>query len=402
MSTWVILEKTNIGVLRTLARTKIFISSVNEDGLKPLRKSVYQELQALGHEPVMWEENIGPWLASADPVTLCLQAVEQCDIYLLFIGSKAGTYDKAAERTITHLEFIKAQEQEITILVFADVEVKRIFFGTVKPLLDQYIDHFISEEERFPSPLHMMDALRAQSQIPAHIDPYVWYFLYDMILRSVYVDDLSLGVPIDWKAYFSDLLRRGSLLLPLEESIQLSGNRLEQLDEAFDLIVGLMPQMQINSFHNAEKFLSLIMDQACGGMIEHGYGKYMTESVGSYGDCSAITLYVCQEDQLHLVAKCGKAQGPPYYLLENKSSYAVLTYHMGDQHEQVFFTAAKNMFYYCIRSGPYVITLHYPAEPDWDYRRFIRYKESVNHAIISKNPVIIEFIKLCLGGMQHG
>ncbi|WMT38914.1 hypothetical protein RE628_15375 [Paenibacillus sp. D2_2] len=89
-------------------------------------------------------------------------------------------------------------------------------------------------------------------------------------------------------------------------------------------------------------------------------------------------------------------------MLDNKSSYAVLTYHIGDQREQVFFTAAKNMFYYCIRSGHYVITLHYPAETDWDYKKFIRYKESVNHAIISKNPVIIEFIKLCLGGMQRG
>ncbi|WMT38913.1 DUF4062 domain-containing protein [Paenibacillus sp. D2_2] len=293
-----------------MARTKIFLSSVNEDGLKPLRKSVYQELQALGHEPVMWEENIGPWLASADPVTLCLQAVEQCDIYLLFIGSKAGTFDKAAERTITHLEFIKAQEQEITILVFADVEVKRIFFSTVKPLLDQYIDHFISEEERFPSPVHMMDALRQQSQVPGHIDPYVWYFLYDMILRNVYIDDLSLGVPINWRTYFSDLLRRGSLLLPLEESIQLSGNRLEQLDEAFELIAELMPQLQITGFPDAEKFLKLIMERSCGGMIEHGYGKYMTESVGSYGGCSAITLYVRHDNQLQLVAKCGKAQGP--------------------------------------------------------------------------------------------
>ena len=385
-----------------MPRTKIFISSVNEDGLKPLRKSVYQELQALGHEPVMWEENIGPWIANADPVTLCLQAVEQCDIYLLFIGSKAGTYDAAAERTVTHLEFIKAQEQETTILVFADVEVKRIFFGTVKPLMEQYIDNYINEEERFPSPLNMMDALRQHSQVPGHIDPYVWYFLYDMILRSIYIDDLSLGVPIDWRSYFSDLLRRGSLLLPLEESIQLSGTRLEQLDDAFDLINGLMPHLQICGFHNAKQFLSQMMERACGGMIEHGYGKYMTECVGSYGDCSAVTLYVKQEDQLILVAKVGKAHGPPHYKLDNKSSYAVLTYHLGDQQEQVFFTAAKNMFYYCIRSGPYVITMHYPAEPNWDYRRFIRYKESVNHAIISKNPAIIEFIKLCLGGMQRG
>ncbi|MDU5949210.1 MAG: DUF4062 domain-containing protein, partial [Paenibacillus macerans] len=75
-----------------MAKTKVFISSVNEDGLKPLRKNAFRELAAMGHEPVMWEENLGPWPAGTDPVLRCLEAVEECDIYLLFIGSKAGTY----------------------------------------------------------------------------------------------------------------------------------------------------------------------------------------------------------------------------------------------------------------------------------------------------------------------
>lgn len=384
-----------------MARTKIFISSVNEDGLKPLRRRVFRELEALGHEPVMWEENLGPWSAHVDPVVRCLEAVEQCDIFVLFIGGKAGTYHANALRTITHMEFIKAHEQEKTILVFGDVEIKSIFFGTVRPILERYIDDCIAKEERFPTPGHMMEMLKNDQRVPKDVDPYVWYFYYDMLLRKVYIDDLSMGVPIDWKVYFSDLLRRGALLLPLEDSIEQNANRLDQFDEAFELMSGLLPLLRISGLrHGGEPFLELIMNRLGGGMIEQKYGQYMSESVGYYGDCCAATLYELREDGLFLFAKAGSAASAPFFAPDDKSSYIVLTADMGDPGEQVFFKESKSMFYHCIRSGNYVITLHYPADPDWNYKKFIHYKQSVNHAIMSKNPLVVEIVKLCLGGMQ--
>lgn len=383
-----------------MARTKIFISSVNEDGLKPLRRNVFRELEALGHEPVMWEENLGPWPAHVDPVVRCLEAVEECDIYLLFIGGKAGTYHAKAMRTVTHMEFIKAHEQEKTILVFGDVEVKAAFFGQVKPILDQYIDGFIAREERFPTPSHMMEMLQGDERVPQNVDPYVWYLLYDMLMRKVYIDDLSLGVMIDWKVYFSDLLRRGSLLLPLEDSIEQNADRLDRFDEAFELMIGLLPNLRISGLRQADKFLELIMNRLSGGSIEQTYGPYMSECVGYYNDCCAATLYELRDNGLNLVSKSGSAASVALFALDDKSSYAVLTVDLGDPGEQVFFKEAKSMFYHCIRTGNYVLTLHYPADPEWNYKKFIHYKESVNHAIMSKNPLIIEIIKLCLGGMQ--
>lgn len=382
-----------------MTRTKVFISSVNEDGLKPLRKNVFRELASLGHEPVMWEENLGPWPAGTDPVAKCLEAVEACDIYLLFIGGKAGTYDAAAERTVTHLEFIQAFEQQKTILAFGETELKSLFFGRVKPLIEPYIDRFIAKEERFPAPEHIINLLAADRTLPPGIDPYVWYLLYDITKRGIFVDDLSLGVPIDWRGYFSDLLRRGSLLLPLEASIEQNSERLDQFDAAFELISGLIPQLRISGLKQPERFMRQMMLALTGGMIEHHYGQYISEQVGCYEDCSAATLYVRAEDRLERVAQAGEAAGAPYYALDNQSAYTVLTYHLGNQQEQVFFTESKSMFYYCIRSGEHVLTLHFPADPSWDYRKFIRYKESANHAIMSKNPFLIQIIKLCLGGM---
>ncbi|WP_019637961.1 DUF4062 domain-containing protein [Paenibacillus fonticola] len=383
-----------------MARTKVFISSVNEDGLKPLRRAAFRDLASLGHDPLMWEENLGPWPANIDPIKKCLEAVGQSDIYLLFLGNKAGTYDIRAGATVTHMEFIQAHEQEKLTLVFGDAVIKTAFFSTVKPLIEQLVDQHIKEKEQFPSPIHIMDSLRNNHTLPLHVDPYVWYFLYDITLRKVYIDDLSLGVPIDWKEYFSDLLRRGSLLLPLEQSIEQNSARLEQFDEAFELLNRLLPQVQITGLQRAEDFLSIIKSRMTGGVIEHHYGPYVAETVGEYSDCSAATLYIQVDDRLQLAAKVGHAAGAAYYRLDNHSSYNVLTYHKGDNGEQVFFKASKHMFFYCIRTGRLVLTLHFPSHPNWDYKKFIHYKEAVNDAIISKNPLMIELIKLILGGMQ--
>ncbi|MNJ53495.1 hypothetical protein D3C77_488840 [compost metagenome] len=245
-----------------------------------------------------------------------------------------------------------------------------------------------------------MDSLRTYNNIPLNIDPYVWYLLYDIALRKIYIDDLSLGVPIDWKAYLSDLLRRGSMLLPLEQSIEQNSARLDQFDGAFEFLYHLIPQLQITGLQRAEDFLGIIKSRMTGGIIAHNYGPYVAETVGEYNDCCAATLYIQEHDRLNLVAKVGTAAGAAFYKLDDQSSYNVLTYQLGDLGEQVFFKASKNMFFYCIRTGKLILTLHFPSHPDWDYKKFIHYKESVNDAIISKNPLMIEFIKLILGGMQ--
>jgi hypothetical protein len=89
----------------------------------------------------------------------------------------------------------------------------------------------------YPSPEELITALRQNPDIPKSVDEYVWYLLHDLSVRNVYLDDLSLGVPIDWKDYFSDIIRRGSMLLPLQDSIVENGKRLEQYDDTKDALL---------------------------------------------------------------------------------------------------------------------------------------------------------------------
>lgn len=381
-----------------MAKTKIFISSVNEDGLKRLRKEAFMELRELGHEPLMWEENLGPWPANTDPVVKCLEAVDEADIFLLFIGNYGGTYYKHAQRTVTHLEFIKAHDKGKTILIFVDTTVKAVFFGTVKKWMDDFLEQYIGESNQHPSPEVIMAALKQNPGIPSHIDSYVWFMLHDLSIRNVYLDDLSLGVRIDWKEYFSDLLRRGSMLLPLQHSIMENGKRLEQSEDAFRMLSELSLHTQASEKPNFEGILQAIMHKMSGGKIEQRYGRYMSEVIGSYQACIGATLYVNDNDKMNYVAKCADVAWNRSFKLDDQSSYVALTYNLNK--DTVHYTQAKQMFYCCFKQGRYVLTLHFPADSDWDNRKYMIYQESVNDAIIKKNPYLVVMIKMVLGGLR--
>ncbi|MFC4597596.1 DUF4062 domain-containing protein [Cohnella hongkongensis] len=382
-----------------MIKAKIFISSVHEDGLKRLRKEAFDELRRLGHEPVMWEENLGPWPAHADPVSKCLDAVGEADIFLLFIGSRGGTYDRESQRTVTHLEFIQAYDKSKTVLVFADATVKAAFFGTARRWIDEFLEQYIAESGRPPSTDELVAALRHHPGLPAHVDPYVWFLLHDLTVRNVYIDDLSLGVRIDWPAYFSDLLRRGSMLLPLRRSIAENSRRLAQSDEAFRLLSELVSLQPGPDGPDCEAILSAVGSRMSGGPIEHRYGAYVSETVGTYEACIGATLYVRDNDRMRFVAKWGDVAWNRSFRPDDKSSYVALTYQMNK--DTVHFTQSKMMFYACFKHREHVLTLHFPAGPGWDSRKYVSYQESVNDAIMNKNPYLVLMVKMVLGGMPR-
>ncbi|SDS40448.1 protein of unknown function [Paenibacillaceae bacterium GAS479] len=383
-----------------MAKARVFISSVNEDGLKPLRRSVFRVLEGLGHEPLMWEENLGPWPSYQNPVEKCLEAVEQSDLYLLFIGTRGGTFDEAAGLTVTHSEFIRAVDKGKTALVWADAETKAIFFSGIAWKLDEYIAHTVQESGSYPAPLQTLDFLRSCQEAPPHIDPYVWLLLHDIRQRGIYVEDLARGVETDWRGYFSDLLRRGLLLLPLEPTIAENSNRLEEAETSFDLLAALLPQVALEPPHDWKVWLNTIRERLQGRTIEHRYGRWNRETVGSYEACNAASLYRRDGDAMRFISCCGRASAVRSFALNDQSSYIALTYAMGPRAEQVYYTESGQKFFYCVRSGPFVVTFHFPAGSSWDQLRYIRYKDSVVSAIIGPNTRLVKLVRLLLGGMR--
>ncbi|MGK9251188.1 DUF4062 domain-containing protein [Paenibacillus humicus] len=384
-----------------MGKTKIFISSVSEDGLKPLRRTAFRELESLGHEPLMWEENLGPWPSYLNPVEKCLEAVEESDLYVLFIGTKAGTYDPVSGITVTHSELISALDKGIAALVWADVQVKARFFASVAYRLDAYIDRSVEETGQYPDNGRLLDFLRTCEEADAHVDPYVWLLLYDLRQRGIYVEDLAAAVPIDWKSYFSDLLRRGLLLLPLEPSIMDNSLRLEQAGQSFDLMTALLPQVRLEPPGSWADWLATVSQRLQGRQVKHAYGSWSRETVGHYEACNGASLYRHEGGELCFVACCGQTSAVRAFALDDQSSYVALTYGMGSRAEGVYYKEARQKFFYCVRSGPYVATFHFPAGPSWSNLRYMRYKDSVNNAIIGPNTQMIRLVSLFLGGMRQ-
>jgi len=381
-----------------LAKAKIFISSVHEDGLRRLRKEAFDELRSLGHEPLMWEENLGPWPSGTDPVSKCLEAVGEADLFLLFVGGRGGTYYRDAQRTVTHMEFIKAFDKGIPVLVFVDETVKSAFFGAVRKWMDDFLEQYAGESGKPPSPDVLLKALGQLPGVPSHVDPYVWFLLHDLAVRNVYMDNLSLGVRIDWKTYFSDLLRRGSMLLPLRHSILENGRRLEQSETAFRLLSEVSALQKKPGGMNFGEILTTIVNSMKGGVIEQRYGPYLTEAIGAYGDCIGATLYIRDDDKMKFVAKCADVAWNRSFRLDDPGSYVALTYNLDK--DAVHYTQSKQLFYCCFKHGDYVLTLHFPAAPDWNTRKHVIYQTGVNDAIMNKNPYLVTMVKFILGGMR--
>jgi hypothetical protein len=386
--------------LTLFTKAKIFISSVAQDSLKQLRESMWDILRDLGHEPMLFERNFGAWDSHTNPVQKCIECVRESDALLLFISNKAGTFYERSQRTVTHMELIEACAKRKTVLVFVDRIVKAEYFAKAKWIIEEYVESYKAETSSFPKASDIV-AVLSRADLSPSVDPYVWFFLHDIVGRGIYFEDLNLAVAPDWKMYFSDLLRRGLQLMPFKDAIETNERQLDQYDHFYDILTSVIPSLEITGFRNLKALLKSFQRSVTGDVVEHDYG-YVKEPVGSFVDCSAVTLYELQEDRLVVRGKTGTAIGEDYYLLNNKDSFIALTYSNPEPNDQVFFKESNCTFYYCLRLPKHVMTFHLPCGPDWNTDKFMASKDSVIRVIIDKNALAFDFVRMLIGAMQHG
>lgn len=384
------------------SRAKIFISSVAQDDFTPLRHDVFTKLTELGHEPLMFERNFGPWPAHTDPIRKCLEIVEESDIYLLFIKNKAGTYLKASERTVTHLEFLHARKHKKTILVFADNAVMSLYFKEVQKTIGDYVSMFQSDHKRPPRFAEVLDMLRESPSVPSFVDPYIWMFIYDLVQKGIYVESLATGVGVDWGSYFSNLLRRGALLLPEADRMDHNARMVELFADFRGLTSVLLPVIAFKGFRDADKFLALVQGRMKGGMIAARFAEYTSEELGSIKDCSTVTLYGKKDDVMRIVGQTDEAVGKDVIELNDPDSYVVAAHRNSGREPMLFFREEKHMFYFCLPVGDFVATFHFPSDKTWDTQKFWLYNQEIINGIMEKNFTVLELVQLLLGGMDLG
>jgi len=88
-----------------MRKLKIFISSTIYD-FKDLRSSLKYVLEEFGYTVFLSEYNDFPIINDTDSYNNCLKVIEQCDYFILLIGSRTGGYfDQQNKITITRKEY---------------------------------------------------------------------------------------------------------------------------------------------------------------------------------------------------------------------------------------------------------------------------------------------------------
>lgn len=104
----------------------VFISSTCYD-LRQLRANLKEFFQdGLGYDVLLSEYDSFPLDPQLSAVENCLRVVdERADVFVLVIGQRYGWVDKSG-RSVTNMEFLRAQAKQIPIYVFVDKQILSI------------------------------------------------------------------------------------------------------------------------------------------------------------------------------------------------------------------------------------------------------------------------------------
>ncbi len=382
-------------------KAKIFISSAEQTELKDLRDEIFSLLKQLGHEPLMYEKNFGPWPTyDKDTIQHCLDMVDASDIFLLFVYNKAGNYLESEKKTVTHLEFLQAYEKRKLILVFVEGKTRQTFFSKIHPPLTKMINEYQEKEGSYPA----IDTLVGFTReiIDSDVDSYIWVFLNDIIEKNIYCEPFSISVSVEvqLKDYLSDMFRRGSSLIPRKEDFKEYSNRILIYEDFEDLVNTVVNNIEVRSVKDWRIFLAILRDKLKGGVIYKETGKYVKTALGRVKNCSGITLYRRKNDQMVLVEKDGLAGGEKSYPLNDSSSFVVDTYKK-DYQQFLFYRHDKKIFYVTSRIGEFVISLHFPYDGSWNEQKINSFQDTILNGIINMqgNALNLKFAKLVLGGL---
>ena len=101
---------------------RIFVSSTYYD-LKHVREIIREFIKDLGYEPVLSEFSDIFYQPGDTVQNSCLREISSCDIFVLIVGKRYGSFFPGDTLSITHREYIEAQHQSIPIYSFIDLDV---------------------------------------------------------------------------------------------------------------------------------------------------------------------------------------------------------------------------------------------------------------------------------------
>lgn len=108
-----------------MQKLNVFVSSTCYD-LNQIRVDLKEQIELLGHTPVLSEYKEFPINPNMNTVENCIEAVKNdADIFILVIGNRYGS-EIDTGRSITNTEFLAAKEKGIPIYIFIDKRILSI------------------------------------------------------------------------------------------------------------------------------------------------------------------------------------------------------------------------------------------------------------------------------------
>jgi|GEM_PF-1132370 hypothetical protein len=388
--------------------TKLFISSVAQDSLTPLRNRTFDDFTTLGHEPEMYERTFGPWPMDISGVEHCLNKVRECDIFCLFIHNKGGSMTGSGY-SVTHREFLTALNTNKVLLLYAEPTISRRYFSSVRRIMLQYIDQFRRTNGREPSNRELMDYLELTSETNAadvpskyEVDVYVWIMLYDIIERhGKYLLDMPVGVGLDWKPILSAILKEGAYYFPRKAEYMESIDALAAVGEFSEFVQKIAKDhLNITAIQHPRLMLARLQAVIKGTEIKQLINQELT--LGKVKNCSAICLFWHNNGYLDCIDAVGDTAGGFHFHI-NDPKYVTHTYRT--QHEGapvLYYTEDKRLFYLLYKIGEYIISYHFPEETKWHQNLYVDYSDDIKSGILMahSNVMIFDFMNAILRGLQ--
>ncbi|MCL6586052.1 MAG: DUF4062 domain-containing protein [Anoxybacillus sp.] len=381
-------------------RTVIFISSVAQDALSAIRNSVFEELKKMGHEPIRFEDSMR--YIHRDAIRTCLEYVSRNDIFLLFIADKAGTFLEDEEKTITHLEFLRAYHENKHIIMYVHDVVLNAYFQLIRPQIKQSITHYLSEHGKEPDSLVKFISENVKEQ--THVaENYIWYFLYDAEQKGIYFEKCSLGIEAisNIKSYLSTLFKESIQYLNIRSEIERSLEHVELYGDFYELSLELISLLHNGQITNWRRLLALLRSKMIGCNIYSSNTKYQQEAVGALMDCRAVTLYEKKGGQMICIEYDGLTT-PENFSIDDPSSYVSQTYNDSNHDEKLYYSLEKRTCYFLFKAKNYVFCFHLPLLGEWDQYKLQTYQDHIFNAILeSKGYSYCYFTKMLLGGLAN-
>lgn len=382
-----------------MPKAKIFLSSASQTSFTQTRSISFEKLRTLGHDPLMFERNFGAWHNGEDSISRCIRMVSECDIFVLFVGERAGSITSHG-RSVTHLEFEQALAEEKSILVFVEPDIKSEYLGSVKRIIDEYIASCRTSGLGKPTSIDIVQhigsnkaKINAQQQ---HVDDYVWYFLHEIMAEEkIFVENLMPGVPIEWDSLLSDMLRDGVEMLRNKKAIEETMVQTKELQHYKKFTSKIIPFLKLGLKTDLRDLILEFKNSALGNIIVNDFG-YVQRKIGEIRNCSAVTLYKRDQDKMILIQSVGEATARNFNM-EDDTSFVVLT--QKGASDNIFFREENNSLYVCLKGNDFVLTFHFPCGEEWSSQLYLDYQSNVESGIMIKNGDLFYTAVLILEGV---